>query len=177
MECGNSVAELGGLVVGTMLVSELDPPNAEWDLALDQLVRYLHRHAVPAERVRLLTITQGGTPSTRQRAGLKVAFDGKHPKVGVISGALDSPLKRGMATAIQWINPQVALFGPEQAREALAYLNLEHATDLVLKQLLELEKQMRPLRVMRTVAEQLAAAPGASSQTPAADGGSEQRDR
>jgi hypothetical protein len=163
MECGNSVVELGELVLGTMLVSELDPPTPEWDQAIERLLRYLQRHETPVERLRLLTITQGGSPTTRQRAELKVAFEGRHPKVSVISTALDSPLKRGIATALQWINPRVGLFAPNQALEALEYLDLLHAQDKVLELFLGLEQQMRPLPVMRVFAQQLRAAPVAAA--------------
>jgi hypothetical protein len=163
MECGNAVVELGEIVLGTMLVSELDPPTPEWDQAIEHLIRYLQRHETPVERLRLLTITQGGSPTTRQRAELKVAFEGRHPRVSVVSAALDSPLKRGIATALQWINPQVGLFAPSQVLEALEYLDLTHAQDKVLQLFLDLERQMRPLPVMRVIAQQLGAAPASTA--------------
>ena len=156
MECAQSLFEVGELVVGAMLVSELDPPHREWDRALEDLLHYLEQHAIDTEHVRMLSITQGGSPDTRQRAGLKKAFEGRHPKVGVISAALDSPLKRGIATAIQWINPQVALFAPEQARAALTYLDLEHAAEKILEEYAALERRIRPLPVMQAVAQGLA---------------------
>ena len=69
MECANRVVDLGDLVVDAILISELDPPDQEWDHAQHAVVQYLHRHDVPVARLRVLTITQGGSPTTRQRAG------------------------------------------------------------------------------------------------------------
>lgn len=155
MDCAQALFDVGELVVGAMLASEIDPPAREWDRALEQLKRYMQQHQVSAQRLRLLVITQGGSPNTRQRAELKVAFDGHHPRVGVISAALDSPLRRGIATAIQWINPHVALFAPEQAQRALAHLELAHATHTVLDQYRALERSVRPLPVLQLVEQAL----------------------
>ena len=149
MECAMATFELDDNLVGLMLTSEIDPPEDEWERALGVLQRQIRNAKVEAEQLRLLSITQGGAPTTRQRAGLKVAFAGRHPKVSVVSAALDNPLKRGVATAIRWINPQVAFYDPLQIREALAHLDLSHGVDHVWDACRELELQIRPLPVVK----------------------------
>lgn len=67
----------------------------------------------------------------------------QHPlPMSVVTGALSNPIKRGVATALRWMNPKFAFWQPHQFGDALKHLQLENAWPQVRAIYQELQKQV-----------------------------------
>jgi hypothetical protein len=98
------------------------PTDEEWDYYIDGL-RGLERE----KRLHLLqsvVFTEGGAPSSAQRGRLNDFLNGR-----AIRGAVVSPsgLVRGVVTALNWFNPKLKAFKPEQVDEAFRYVGLKES--------------------------------------------------
>jgi hypothetical protein len=69
-------------------------------------------------------------------------FRGRATKLGVITNSLENPIKRGVATAITWLNPSFRAVMPAKWRELLGHLDLEPHVDELLLEFDELQKQL-----------------------------------
>lgn len=129
-----------------------DPPGPEWQQALGELKALLS--ALPDTRhVRMLVVTGGGGPDAKQRAQLRDVWADRDIKVAVIIPGLGNSLKRGLMTALSWLNPAMAFFTPDQLRQALAHLEQEDASDAVWKELCALQRNLQEVTTLQRIAQ------------------------
>lgn len=147
MDSFHEIAKIGRFDVAIWMHTDADPGQAYWDAAVAAVSRY------PTTTLRSLVVTDGFAPSTARRAQLaKEGFRGATVKSSVVTDVLDNPLKRGVATALTWINPHFSFFAPAKFHEALAHLDLaDHAAE-VWEALGRGQQAMPPLRNLRAIA-------------------------
>jgi len=114
------------------LHTELDPPDGQWSAAVERLASARRSKGVALDCVRTLVISDGGSPSAAQRVQvMRDLHEGQPSRVAVVTLSLSSPVKRGVATALSWINPSVRFFQPARFQDALLYLDLvEHRREI-----------------------------------------------
>jgi hypothetical protein len=134
--------ELGGMAVVLSLHTTVDPTQEDWSGYLDVLKRVLKDHDDDIGKMRNLVITDGGAPNATQRKKMTELFRGRATKLGVITNSLENPIKRGVATAITWLNPSFRAVMPAKWRELLGHLDLEPHVDELLLEFDELQKQL-----------------------------------
>ena len=129
-----------------------DPPAAEWQHMLSQLVFVLAE--TPDTRfVRMLVVTGGGGPDAKQRAQLRDVWADRDIKVSVLIPGRANPLKRGLMTALSWINPAMAFYTPEQLRHALAHLDQEQELAALWPELCALQAQLDTVPTLQRIAQ------------------------
>lgn len=156
MRCVSKVVLLGDVITGLMLIGSLDPMDDELAQLLDSLSAQMVQSGTMLERVRLMTITDGGAPTVRQRARIGEWLAGRHMKVSIVSRDYDNPVKRGITTAVQWINPSLGFFRPTEIHQALAHVDLTSEVPKIWSEYQALERRLGPLKVMNTVRSSLA---------------------
>jgi hypothetical protein len=130
----------------------VDPPAAEWEPRMRELAMLLA--ATPdAKHIRMLVVTGGGGPDARQRAQLRDVWGPRQIKVAVIVPGSGNPLKRGLMTALSWINPAMAFFTPDEFRLALEHVEQPEELDAVWSEILKLQSQLAPVRTVRLIAQ------------------------
>jgi hypothetical protein len=127
MNMGSQIVAIGGLRVGVWLHTHTDPTQAEWAASCEHLAGWLKSHRDGLEVFRVFVVTDGGTPDARQRRELyKDTLNSYATPVAVVSEVVaQSPLKRGIATALSWMNPNVRVFDPTDVFSALEHVGLE----------------------------------------------------
>ncbi|EYF07825.1 Hypothetical protein CAP_6847 [Chondromyces apiculatus DSM 436] len=118
-------------VVGNVVVvlhGEAPPREEEW-------ARYI---GLIRERDLLKTasivFTDGGAPSSKQRAEINEILAGRHPRGAVVS---HNPLLRGVITALALVNPQTRSFSPDKLADAFTFLKLTRDEIAAVQQTLE----------------------------------------
>ncbi len=76
--------------------------------------------------VRGLVLSDGGAPSSMQRAALNDALGGRHVPVAVVS---ESVIVRSIVTALGWFNSDIKSFAPIMFQRALAHLGIPDEAD------------------------------------------------
>jgi hypothetical protein len=156
VRCVSNVLLLGDVITGLMLIGPLDPLDSEFTHVMDSLSDTMARAGAQLERVRLMTITDGGAPTVRQRARISQWLGGRQMKVSIVSRDYDNPIKRGITTAVQWINPALGFFRPTEIRRAIAHVDLTSEVPRIWKEYEALEARLGPLQVMAAVRASLA---------------------
>jgi hypothetical protein len=151
MMCVHKVVIFDDIVVGLMLIGARDPADAEFFALMDSLSRNMGQVGTKLDRVRLMTITDGGAPTLKQRARISEWLGGRRMKVGVVSGEYDNPIKRGITTAVQWINPDLGFFRTTELRAAVAHVDLGAQLGRIWSEYQALEQQLGSLPVMKSV--------------------------
>ena len=146
--------KLGSHELALWLHTEVDPPQDEWERALAEYGTVFGRRG--GEDFRSLVVSDGGAPNLTQRSQFHDVHEGTAVKSSVITPALSNPLKRGVATALRWMNPRFAFYSPEQADRALQHLDLAGELAAVWGVLLKMERRLRPNRAMRMMAQTFA---------------------
>lgn len=163
MEFSLATLRVDRYAVALWLHTANDPPKDEWNAALDRLIAATKD--VPTADMRHLVLTDGAAPSAAQRARMHKELAREQPlRLAVITTVLSNPIKRGVATALSWANPQIRFFQPAQAREALQHLDLVSYVDALWRQYSALQEQLPQVAVIATVA----AALGVTHRLPAA---------
>jgi hypothetical protein len=143
-----TTTRLGGLAVSVWLHTEEDPLDAEWQSGLDQMHAMVLGIGNELHRLRNFVISDGGAPSAAQRKELNGRIYRNIPsKLGVIT-PLHSPLKRGIATAIAWMNPAFKAAPVENWREVLRHLDLDGETATLLAICRDLQKNIPVLKTL-----------------------------
>lgn len=134
------------------LHTEADPTSEYWDVAVEQLRKL--RETVPVERMRSLVITDGGAPNLAQR---KQVFTDIVPgiRTSVVTPSLNNPIKRGVATAISWINPAFRAVGPAQIVTALEHLEIKDLFISLWPEFVRMQELMPPVKALDMVAQQM----------------------
>jgi hypothetical protein len=141
------------MAVSLWLHTDVDPPRDEWDAAMGEFQAHMRATELPPERLRGLVFTDGAAPNARQRNQLRDLTQGARLKISVVTTVLSNPIKQGVATALQWMNPATAFFLPSQTREALAHLDLAGDLRVLWNEALDLQRQLPPVETLRLVAQ------------------------
>ena len=156
MEMGLTIAKCADLHVAVWLHTEQDPPAAPWAEALARIADLKARLGGDVSNIRMMVVTDGGAPNSSQRSELFAQLlDGK-AKTTVVTTVLSNRLKRGIATAIFWLNPNFRAFGPEQFTQALTYLDLVAHEGTVISALQQLQKVVSPTKTLPMITKQRA---------------------
>jgi hypothetical protein len=148
-----TTARLRGLAVTFWLHTRDDPSPDEWEKGLAQMLEMKRGVGNELHRIRNLVISDGGAPSAPQRKQLhQVIYNNIPSKLAVIT-PLYSPLKRGIATALGWLNPSFKAVPAEQWRDALMHVDLDLELDAVLSILLNLQKNFPPVETLAEFAQ------------------------
>jgi hypothetical protein len=153
MQFAMRVVPVRPMAVALWLHTKADPPQAEWEAALAEVERFAQVQALPPERMRVLVVTDGGGPNARQRAQLAANAAMSKAKTAVVTTALSNPIKRGMATAVHWLNPETDFFQPAQLSDALAHVDLAAERNRLWTELLDLQKGLPPVETLRLLAD------------------------
>ena len=94
----------------------------------------------PDGRLRLLVESHGGGPNAKQRKQFVDAMRGRDLRIAVLT---DSPISRGMVTAVSWLGQPLRSFRVAQLAEAIAWLDLTPSEGEQLRvELAKLRRQM-----------------------------------
>jgi hypothetical protein len=125
LELAHKLVLLDTVLVSLWLHTEEAPPEEQWESAVSEIGAARQKLGLSATQLRLLVLTDGAAPSRAQSAGLqKRLFDQKKVLSSVVTPVLSNPLKRGVATALSWMNPAMAFFSPDEFGAAVAHLGL-----------------------------------------------------
>jgi hypothetical protein len=114
------------------------PLDHEWQASIDAYQACEEEHG-DISRVRILVVTDGGAPSSRQRGKLNDFLKGRILPISVIS---DSALVRGVVTAFSWFNPKIRSFPPRLAWQACEHVNVPQRHYVrVFAEFVEMQKQ------------------------------------
>ncbi len=98
--------------------------DGEWQEYLTLADQMFVEVADDLTRVRALSISDGGAPTSRQRQALVARFPDRQFPVAVVTS---SRLARGIGTALAWFYPAIRTFGPREFTRALVYLGIPDA--------------------------------------------------
>lgn len=129
MKMGAQLIAVGELHVGVWLHTGHDPSAEEWSASCRNVSDFAKLNGGDFTRFRAFMVTDGGTPDALQRKELfRDALGGYPAKMSVITEAVaTSALKRGIATALTWMNPNFRVFEPADLPTALNHIGLELA--------------------------------------------------
>jgi hypothetical protein len=99
------------------------PADAEWQLYFDEAAR-LFGPGADASRARILAITDGGAPSSRQREQLRAFLREREIWWTVIT---TSRFARGVTTALGWFFPRFKIYAPQDFARAAEFLGVPAA--------------------------------------------------
>src|SRR5262249_30706261 len=105
-----------------------DPTNAEWQSLLTEV-----RKNEDSSPYRVLIYSDGGGPSSLQRAQLSEAFAGRPPLMALLT---DNFLAHGIGVAMRWFNPRFRIVGSRAFAEAFRHLDVNEADIKQLQSLL-----------------------------------------
>jgi len=140
------ITTCGDLDVLLWLHTEEDPPQDEFNQALNRVIE-LKRKRNGVTTFRSLVVTDGGAPNTLQRGQVSDVFEGKVKAVAVTT-VLNNRIKRGIATAISWINPSFRAHSPEEFDVALRYLDLADHRTAIVAEFQRLQKSITPIKTL-----------------------------
>jgi hypothetical protein len=129
MKMGAKLVAVGDLQVGVWLHAASDPAAEEWSASCHNVADFGKANGGDFTRFRALFVTDGGTPDARQRKELfRDALGGYPAKMSIITEAVaTSALKRGIATALGWMNPNFRVFEPTELGLALEHIDIDLA--------------------------------------------------
>jgi serine/threonine protein kinase len=128
-QMGLELVRLDDLDIAIWLNAFNDPTQYEWNKGLRLLSDFIASRNGDISRFSQFVVTDGGSPNALQRRHLYAAtFRGLPHKVAVITTVLrENPIKRGVATALQWLNPEFRVFEPSDVLCALAHTSIPSA--------------------------------------------------
>lgn len=137
---------IGSYGVVLWLHGTVDPSREDWERGLHATTRLCRSLGGDLTKLRSLVVTDGAAPNSAQRKQMsEEVFDDKPYKLAVITNSLDNPIKRGVATALAWMNPTFLAVTPDRWRDALRHLDLaDHALPIV-RHYQELQKTFQPV--------------------------------
>jgi len=135
---------LGGLELLLCLDTVHDPTPAEWQRFLELLENAKKKGGGDISKVGFLVVTDGGAPNAKQRESMTSVAGGPF-KLVAISNSLSNPIKRGITTAISWVNPLFMAVRPDQWRDGLRHLRLEGQIQTILVEFERLQRRLPPV--------------------------------
>jgi hypothetical protein len=119
------------------------PSREEWGAVMDDFAR--HSKSGSFARFRVLAVTDGGGPDVTMRMGLQRLYEERQqsPKAAVVTANV---VVRGIVAALNWFNPSVRMFAPQNFPDALAHIDVP-ATSLprILREYTEMERELSPI--------------------------------
>jgi hypothetical protein len=150
------IVVMGELTIAVWLHSAEDPPPERFDAACVAIQALKRAQPGVLKNMRMLVITDGGSPSAKQRAQLNVGtLDGVAVKTAAITNDLKNPIKRRIAQAILWTQPSFKAYGPNQWRNALAYLGIPSTE--IFEVAKRIEQGLAPLETLAAIRADVAA--------------------
>jgi hypothetical protein len=152
---GAQLVATGGLRVGVWLHGSFDPTAEEWSASCRTIADFAKDNDRDLSGFRVLIVTDGGTPDARQRQELfRDTLRGEPVKTAVITEATATDAyKRGIATALGWMNPNFRVFDPSDLFVALDFLDLPSSRfESVWSCLAVLESSLEPNATLRRIA-------------------------
>jgi hypothetical protein len=154
--------KLAGLDVLVYLHTPPDPTPAEWAASMKVLVELKQKNGGDISRILSLVVSDGGAPDTKQRAMLlQEILEGRPQKIALITNTLGNPIKRGIVTAISWVNPAFRAVPPERWAEALRHIGLEGKIDALLEELRLMQAALPPVKTLALLEAEVRRAQGA----------------
>lgn len=150
MEMSFSIVRCGDVHLTLWLHTPQDPPANEWTAAIEQITE-LKRKLGGVSNIRTLAVTDGGAPNATQRGELFTDLLEGQARSAAVSTVLSNRLKRGIATAVFWLNPNFKAFPPEEFRRALDHLGLEGEASKILTALQELQKSIPTNKTLEAI--------------------------
>jgi len=154
MKMGARLVAVGDLHVGVWLHAGSDPPADEWSASCRNVSDFAKESGGDFTRFRAFMVTDGGTPDALQRKELFRDALREYPvRMSVITEAVaTSALKRGIATAFAWMNPNFRAFGPGDLGLALDHNGLDVARfDPIWECLASLQSSLESNATMRLI--------------------------
>lgn len=150
MEATHRLVPIGDYVVSLWLHTREDPSRAFFTSAVDEIAAQNFSTA----KLRNFVVSDGGAPDSTQRKLLIEGAWRKRPmKLSVVTTVLDNPVKRGIATALSWLNPNIYFFRPEKFRDALAHVDLSAHGRELWDAYGEMQRQMPPIANLAMIAD------------------------
>lgn len=142
--------------VALWLHTKTQPPQADWEAAIARISFLFAPGAeVALAHFRMFIITDGGAPTTLQRAQLGRLLRGTRHKVSVVTPPHPNAMMRGIMTALAWINPSMAFFRPAQVTDALVHTDLLPLASVLMDEFAILQAQLPPVATLAQVASEL----------------------
>ncbi len=154
MKMGAQLVAVGGFHVGIWLHTGSDPSPEEWTASCRNVSEFAKSNGGDFSRFRAFMVTDGGTPDALQRKELfRDALGGYPARMSVITEAVvTSALKRGIATALTWMNPNFRVFEPGDLALALDHIGLELARfDTIWESLASMQASMEQNATLRRI--------------------------
>jgi hypothetical protein len=139
-----SVLSVKGLEVVLALHTADDPSDTEWQSYIELLEGAKRTSRGSTASVRSLAVTDGGAPNAKQR-DLTSKVAGGPLKTTAISNTLSNPIKRGITTAISWVNPAFIAVQPYEWEKGFKHLDLEGQLKPIVSELERLQRQLPPV--------------------------------
>jgi hypothetical protein len=149
MDTVQSIVACGQLEVVVWLHTKRDPTAAEWRQGVSEIARVKERLKGDLSRMRCIAVTDGGAPNATQRGELFTDVLGDQVKIAAVSVALSNPLKRGITTAISWLNPLFRAYPPEKFDLALGHLNLNEHRATIIAELRHMQLKLETNETLR----------------------------
>jgi len=156
------VIELDSLDVSIWIHTAADFPQAEWAPACSVIADLVHARNGDVSRHRQFVVTDGGAPNAKQRDDLyRIAFRGSPVKVAVVTTVQrTNTVKRGVATAHQWLNPSFRVFKPQTILLAIEHIGITRAQfDSIWTTLALMQRTFPPNETLRLIARELRLSP------------------
>jgi hypothetical protein len=145
------LVSIQGLEVALWLHAAADPDNSDWNQACAEIDAHVQKQGYLNHRA--IVVSDGGAPNAAQRKKLFSDSYKNHPlKMSVFTYALSSPFKRGIATAIMWLNPALSFQTPEEIGRGLEHIDLPRHGELILQRFAGLQKKMPPVMALSALA-------------------------
>jgi hypothetical protein len=163
-----SVEDFGRLSVIVVMHTAATPPLPDWARFEEEIKRHKRQSGADFQRLRSLVISDGGAPTTQQRHEmLTVIWEGRPMKGALLTNSLKNPIKRGIATALTWLNPNFKICVPTDFRGALVHLELLDGLERCWDACRRLQSEMPRLETLASIADTLGR-PRLPAQLPAA---------
>lgn len=151
MHMGLAFLVCGNLQVALWLHTTEDPVDDQWAAALARIADLKNQKKGDISNFRMLVLTDGGAPNASQRGQLFTDLLGGKTKSAAVSNVLSNRLKRGIATAVTWLNPSFKVYAPEQFLAALTYLDIADYAPQVLVALRQLQLKVSPCKTLESL--------------------------
>src|SRR5580658_6289461 len=170
MELAVRLVKTEKLDVLVWLCSANDLPSAEWSRACEVLREIVHRKAGDLSSFREFVVTDGAAPDAVQRKEYQVAYGGYSGITAVVTTVVaTNPFKRGIATAMSWMNPNIRFFAPRDIHRSFNHVGLAHTGfDPIWAALQGLKTDLPPNRTLPLIARALDLSPTPSATQPLA---------
>jgi hypothetical protein len=152
--------QMRNLHVGLWLHTERDPSAEEWTAGCHAFQELRDHCGADIASLRALVISDGGAPNAIQRAQFFRPALGGLQRTSAISNALSDPVKRGIVTAITWVNPRFRAFAAQQWWDALAHVGLTQHAAQVWNEFAKLQRGLPPNQTLREIGREVLTADG-----------------